>query len=139
MATVTNELSGKIYKGKQSWQYSTMYHGDEFCHDFTEEFDWAGRIYDKDGDLCPDEITPSWGGGVVDDGAERLAVVLLVCAHSGYDDVEYMEKVASAVVEERVNNLYRQFAKEVVAHLPDNWSMSKAEILEWIDKKEKKK
>lgn len=124
MATATNEFSGKIYKGQNYWTYESYYDGYTFCHDLTDAYGEC-EMGQTLGKFCP----PSWGGGVVDRGAYRMALVMLgLTANGGWDTHR-----------KTVNRYYKQFAKEVVAHLPDNWSMSKAEILKWIEKKEKKR
>lgn len=119
MATVTKELSGKIYKGKTGWIYLSYEYGATFCHDFTDRVsEYKPLMY----------ATPSWGGGVVDYGAKRMAIALLFMAHR-----DWFGRVDIATEH------YKQFAKEVVANLPDEWSMSKAEIRKWVKEKERKK
>lgn len=124
----SKELSGKIYKGATTWRYESTYYGSTYCHDFTKE---VTRI----AYACP----PSWGGKVVDNGALRMAVCMLMLAHCAAFVVPYDYPYDLGRICSIARKHYKQFAKEVVAKLPDSWSMSKAEVLDWIEKQERKR
>lgn len=66
----------------------------------------------------------------MDFGAERMAIVMLLL---GPRSDSWEEAVETA------KRYYKQYAEEVVAHLPDNWSMSASDVLAWIEKKEKRR
>lgn len=135
MATATKDdsmtkLLGKVSKRKEAWYYETtyMHHGRysepiEFCHDFTR------AVTDLTSDSYKlHDATPSWGGGVVDAGALRMAVVCLVIGHL---DTWHGEM-------DMIREYYRKYAEEVVAHLPNKFTLTQEEISDWVKKQEKK-
>lgn len=143
------EFMGRILEGSGTTYYESTYNGMAYCHD-------PSWLFDQSSDV------PCWG--YESPGTIRLASVMLLMAIAGEEGMQILYPEADEGYEDddgnwvdgegdgdpalrvdcwpdlvlRVRPLRHAFA-EVLANLPDNWEMSRQEILDWIEKQEQQK
>lgn len=83
----------------------------------------------------PDNEPMSWG--YEGRGADLLGVNMLANSLKedwlDYDNLKYVHIHPKR---DLILKRYKQFAQEIVAHLPDEWTMTSDEVLAWLKKKE---
>lgn len=142
---------GEKFTKKGTVYYHTTIDGHRFCTDFTEFLltKSEARKLDDWYDCESEELAkphqqfavgtvPSWGD--CGTGSQRLALALLALTsnknrpwnvvYSDCTDAEWRR------IRRIVRKYYRQFAQQIIAHLPDKWTLSVDEVKAWVHKQE---
>lgn len=137
------EFTGKIIRRGNTSYYELKFNGFEFCHDFIWLFveDW------KRGSR------QAWGYyGTAPKGLAIMMLGISVChqghgpfcasSNAGWTGHPHYHWIGCyngwRSYKATTLKLYDQFAKEVIAHLPDEWTMTTGEIKQWVRKQQTK-
>lgn len=143
---------GEKFTKKGTVYYHTTIDGHRFCTDFTEFLltnaeagkldDWYACGTEEPGKPYPQfavGTVPAWG--YYGTGPQRLALALLALSSTRPWDVVYSDCTDAewSRIRRIARKYYRQFAKEIIAHLPDEWTLSADEVKAWVRKQEQRK
>lgn len=150
------EFKGRILKGDR-WYYESTYDGLQYCHDCSGNvlrdcYETPSWGYKGIGTvrlaavmlimaMTPDEVMDRYypegyedDNGVWTDDEDAPPILLPSLGYKG-DRLTYSEALRANQLGIVMKHMHA-FADEVLANLPDNWEMSRQEILDWIEKRE---
>lgn len=128
-------FTGRIVNGKERDYF--YYDFDVCCHGVKKSCGgWSQELISGEPGHGSDGDTLAWG---YDGDSPRLLSVNMLATTLHPEWLLFPNYFNAYCHKDRALILkrYRAFAKEVVANLPDSWTMTSDEVLAWLKKKEK--